>query len=261
MNYPGHATALAGVVLHLTEQIPIPKDSPFKTDIEKLREDASAALKLCSAYYEEDDEQQEDSRDGLMSEEEQEGPDILLEKLRELRSEWEKNFETLIQRVPDEEKWRSIASEVAEQSVRKIRGTPHQFSGDSEDGQDDFEEFLEFPSEEESSEAGRAVSPFLTPIQAENVLVALRNRINDEFRWNNTPIKTWENVLQRPIIRQMIEERIADVEQWKKAGGKIKERYRDKRNRSKAMDAQLEQYGEEIFAIMSSIADDDDVPF
>ena len=270
---PGHAAALAGVVLHLTEQL-APQKDPLKASVEKLRATASSVLQLCSAFYEEDDEKQEDSYRGpTPPEEEKEDRDILLEKLEELRSEWERDIKTLIQRVPDEEKLRAIASEVVDQSVKKFQDTLHQSGSAPEDRRDDFEGFLELPIEEESDDfetSGSKISPSPTPIQAKNSLIALRNRISDEFRWNNIPIENWENVLQRPIIGQMIEEKITDVEQWRKAGGTIKERYTDERNRSKAMDKQLEKYGKEIFDIMQSIdwMDerelhdlDDEVPF
>lgn len=249
---PGHATALAGTVLHLIEQIN-PEGDDLKTRVGKLREDTLVTLKLSSAFYEEDDEKQEDScRDQMALEEEKEGTDILLEKLEEFRSEWDA-VKTLLHRVPDEIQMRLLASNTATQSPKKNLESLNK------------EELSEFSDEEKSNrfdtdefEGDDVVSPSLTPIQAENRLIALRNRISSEFRWNNAPIKPWENVLQRPLIEQVIQEKIQDAEQWKNTGGKIKERYTDKRNSSEAMDGQLRKYGGEIFDIIKSI---EDIPF
>ena len=258
---PGHAAALAGLVQHMLEQSVHLRDQEAKISIETLRTYALDTLRLCHSFYEAERKEEIDagpmtSESALtVEEEENREVDIVVEKIEEFRSEWKKDVRTLLGRTLDEERLRVLFSD----SFERILDTTLRRSDSEPDARkDDSEVFPEFSDEEESPHFELTVSPSLTPIQAENRLIALRNRISDEFRWNNAPIKPWENVLQRPLIEQIIQEKIQNVEQWKNAGGKIKERYTDRRNSSEAMDEQLRKYGGEMFDIIESI---EDIPF
>ena len=256
---PGHATALAGTVLHMIEHSVSSGNDKAEARIDALRKKALSVLKLCGSFYGEDEEQATSSPTPLESpsthtEEEKEEANIVVEKLEEFRSEWEDAVKTLLHRIPDESQMRLLASNAATQSAKKILEALNK------------EEFSEFSDEEESNrfdtdefEEGEVVSPSLTPIQAENRLIVLRDHIKNE-----TKVQYYHNVLQRKFVKQMIKEEMRDMKQWeqlKKSDGPIKEWYEDSRNDPEIMDEQLERYGEKIFAIISSIAAvTDDIP-
>lgn len=180
---------------------------------------------------------------------------LIIKKIEQSESKWRKAIENVIDRIPDVDQ---LAVDLATEIVKRLPKESHLVRSPQANELGTFdgpvaEDEIEYP------EAGPRVSPSLTPPQALTRLIALRNRINGEFIWEGEPIPAYLNVLQRPIIQQMIQEKICTIEQWKEAGGKINARYIDPRNPQEAMDKQLEDYGEEIFEIMNSIADD--VPF
>ncbi len=100
----------------------------------------------------------------------------------------------------------------------------------------------------------------LTPQQAENRLVALRNAIKEELR-----IEWYHCILQRKFIGQMIQEKIRTRDQWVGAGGAIGSWLADPRHSDKGdeVDRQWRLYGERISRIMDRIVDDenDEIPF
>lgn len=94
----------------------------------------------------------------------------------------------------------------------------------------------------------------LTPQQAENRLVALRNAIKEELR-----IEWYDCILQRKFIGQMIREKIRTRDEWVGAQGAIGSWFADPRNRDKGdeVDGQWRRYGERISEIMDRIMDDE----
>ena len=121
---PGHATALAGTVLHMIEHSVSSGNDKAEARIDALRKKALSVLKLCSSFYGEDEEQATSSPTPLESpsthtEEEKEEANIVVEKLEEFRSEWEDAVKTLLHRIPDESQMRLLASNAATQSAKK----------------------------------------------------------------------------------------------------------------------------------------------
>lgn len=107
----------------------------------------------------------------------------------------------------------------------------------------------------EPAQSTEEATELLTPQQAENRLISLRNRIKYEM-----DIEWFECALQKKFIDQMIRERLRGRNAWLNAGGTIGSWFSDRRNRdrSELMAKQLDRYGDEVFKIMKSIMYDDE---
>jgi hypothetical protein len=104
----------------------------------------------------------------------------------------------------------------------------------------------------------------LTPSQARFELLELRNEIRHSYQKSGRNLEHWENILQGPIVDQMLSERPSDVIEWKSLPA-VAAKYSQF---TELMDEQLSAFSERMFEILSRITSinffedfDEDIPF
>ena len=98
----------------------------------------------------------------------------------------------------------------------------------------------------------------LTPSQAREQFVALRNEIRQAYGKGGRTLEPWENILQvNPIVNAMMKHRPHDIDSWKVMSPEVSQRY----HRHKIiMDEQIERYGGRMFEIMDRIVSAPNMP-